>query len=145
MKEMPDITRNGYIFTDGSGEISPDFASQISKSLGLESTPSAFQVTPGYVTSKSYKIRLGSLKGVVVVNPKLSHALIYRPSMKKYEIPFPTRSQRVLEVIQYSKISSGHLNRQFIILLHVLGVPTEYFVTLQDEALKHLDKIGRDR
>jgi hypothetical protein len=45
MHEIPDITRNGYIFTDGCGDISSDFADQIAKMLDLESTPSAFQVT----------------------------------------------------------------------------------------------------
>jgi hypothetical protein len=65
--------------------------------------------------------------------------------MKKYEIPKASKSQRTIEVINHSKISSGHLNRQFIVLLHGLGVPTNYFVKLQEEALKTVDKIVGDR
>ena len=41
---IPDITNDEYCFSDGCGEISSDYANEIAEKLGLEETPSLFQV-----------------------------------------------------------------------------------------------------
>jgi RNA-dependent RNA polymerase len=44
IKEIPDIERNGYCFSDGIGRISRRLAETICKELGLDYLASAFQV-----------------------------------------------------------------------------------------------------
>lgn len=74
-------------------------------------------------------------KGVLVVNPKISK-VIFRHSMKKYEIPFPSLPQTEIEVIRYSKSIPTFLNREFIPLFSYLGVPEKTFFALQDDAIQ---------
>ncbi|KAL9650862.1 hypothetical protein ABK040_016803 [Willaertia magna] len=112
--EIPDVIRprpsgNGeFNFTDGCGEISFDFAKEITEKYypELSYVPSVFQ------------IRCGPLKGVLVANPKLTKRIEYRPSMKKFDIHNPTPSQLTVEVCKLSSHRrNARLNRQF---LHVL-------------------------
>lgn len=55
--DVPDITRNGYNFTDGCGMISPELAAIITEQYGVESC--AFQV------------RIAGAKGILMVDPSL--------------------------------------------------------------------------
>ena len=43
-----------------------------------------------------------------------------------------------LNVIRVSTCSQGYLNRQAIILLSALGVPNEFFIDLQEQALNRI-------
>jgi len=71
-------------------------------------------------------VRLGGLKGMLAVNPTLKNQIKYAyPSMEKFTIENPSKSQRVVEVIKYSTPLRACLNRQFITLLHGLGIPDE--------------------
>jgi RNA-dependent RNA polymerase len=56
---IPDVTNSKYCFTDGIGKISCAVAEKVSKKLGLQHQPSAYQ------------IRLGGCKGVLAVSPNL--------------------------------------------------------------------------
>ncbi|KAL9643846.1 hypothetical protein ABK040_013259 [Willaertia magna] len=112
--EIPDVIRprpsgsGEFNFTDGCGEISFDFAKEITEKYypELSYVPSVFQ------------IRCGPLKGVLVANPKLTKRIEYRPSMKKFDIHNPTPSQLTVEVCKLSSHRrNARLNRQF---LHVL-------------------------
>lgn len=117
---VPDWEANGFCFSDGCGMISPQLAQEISGKLGLELTPSAFQ------------IRFAGFKGVVAVYPEIS-GLSLRPSMRKFET-----DHRSLDVLNISEPFPCYLNRQVIMILSALGVPDSAFDHLQIEHLKYL-------
>lgn len=126
---IPDV-ENGtrYIFSDGIGKISDDFARKVARKCDLEnSTPSAFQ------------IRYGGYKGVVAVDPTSSWKLSLRKSMCKY-----ASSNIGLDVLAWSKYQPCYLNRQVISLLSSLGVKDHVFEKIQREAIDQLDMILED-
>ncbi|KAM7488849.1 hypothetical protein LguiB_026333 [Lonicera macranthoides] len=69
---IPDVTvttdGTEYIFSDGIGKISDDFARRVAEKCRFKTTPSAFQ------------IRYGGYKGVVAVDPTSSKKLSFRNS-----------------------------------------------------------------
>ncbi|KAL7000847.1 multidrug resistance protein [Sarracenia purpurea var. burkii] len=129
---IPDVevVRGGvnYVFSDGIGKISADFAHRVAKKCALKSsTPSAFQ------------IRYGGYKGVVAVDPTSSIKMSLRKSMSKYE------SENIkLDVLAWSKYQPCFLNRQLITLLSTLGVGDYVFEMKQREAVEQLDTILTD-
>lgn len=132
IEEIPDVEigtgKNKYVFSDGIGKISADFAHRVAIKCGLKSsTPSAFQ------------IRYGGYKGVVAVDPRSHMKLSLRKSMCKYE-----SDNDKLDVLAYSKYQPCYLNRQLITLLSTLGVPDRVFEKKQREALNQLDAILTD-
>ncbi|KAM7487791.1 hypothetical protein LguiB_025275 [Lonicera macranthoides] len=131
VKIIPDITvrKDGteYIFSDGIGKISTDFARRVAVKCGLKTTPSAFQ------------IRFGGYKGVVAIDPTSSKKLSLRKSMCKYD-----SNNRKLDVLASSKYQACYLNRQLITLLSTLGVPDEVFEKKQEEAVNQLNSILKD-
>ena len=131
LQKVPDIERNGYCFTDGCGEISLDLAEKISEELKLDDIPSVFQ------------IRLGSLKGVLVVNTSIQGKVIYRESQEKFLIENMTPAHLTVEVVKTSNVSSkgGFLNRQFIMILHERGVPDSFFIDKQREYMEKFSLI----
>ncbi|KAH7839585.1 hypothetical protein Vadar_006011 [Vaccinium darrowii] len=129
---IPDveILRDGikYVFSDGIGKISADFARRVAKKCRLKgSTPSAFQ------------IRYGGCKGVVAVDPTSSTKMSLRPSMCKYK-----SNNTKLDVLAWSKYQPCFLNRQVITLLSTLGVNDDIFEEKQREAVEQLDTILTD-
>ncbi|XP_057550246.1 RNA-dependent RNA polymerase 1 [Amaranthus tricolor] len=128
---LPDVKlingRNIYIFSDGIGKISLDFARKVAKKCGYSFTPSAFQ------------IRYGGFKGVVAVDPLSSKKLSLRDSMSKYK-----SDNDKLDVLAYSKYQPCYMNRQLITLLSTLGVPDCVFEKKQREVLKQLDDMLKD-
>lgn len=126
---IPDVKNSdGYIFSDGIGKISPEFAKIVAIKCSLKSsTPSAFQ------------IRYGGYKGVVAVDPTSKFKLSLRKSMFKFESDSTT-----LDVLAYSKYQSCFLNRQIITLLSTLGIEDNVFEEKQKEVVDLLDKILTD-
>uniref|UniRef100_A0A5B7AKX8 RNA-dependent RNA polymerase n=1 Tax=Davidia involucrata TaxID=16924 RepID=A0A5B7AKX8_DAVIN len=129
---IPDVevVRDGvpYVFSDGIGKISADFAEKVAGKCGLKSsTPSAFQ------------IRYGGYKGVVAVDRTSSKKLSLRMSMSKYE-----SENTKLDVLAWSKYQPCLLNRQLITLLSTLGVKDHVFEKKQREAVDQLDTILTD-
>jgi len=122
-----------YMFTDGCGEISPDLMRRIALELGRED----------YDTLSAIQFRWGGVKGVVAVNPKLHNKVIFRKSMKKYDVDPQVPEHRKFDVIKCASAINGALNRQFITLFHCLGVPKEAFVKLQKEYIEWL--LGCDK
>jgi len=107
---IPDVkklTHNGneYVFSDGIGKISLEFAWIVAKKYGYDSTPSAFQ------------IKYGGYKGVVAVDPTSCYKLSLRKSMQKYD-----SINTKLDVLACSKFQPCYLNRQLISLLSTLGI-----------------------
>nr|APO15851.1 RNA-dependent RNA polymerase 1 [Sesuvium portulacastrum] len=125
---IPDVERNDYVFSDGIGKISADFAHKVAIKCGFKSSsPSCFQ------------IRYGGFKGVVAVDPSSSKKLSLRKSMCKYK-----SENEKLDVLAYSKYQPCYLNRQLITLLSTLGVKDRVFEKKQREALNQLDAILTD-
>ncbi|KAJ4959640.1 hypothetical protein NE237_019550 [Protea cynaroides] len=117
-----------YVFSDGIGKISSDFAKRVAIKCGLKgSTPSAFQ------------IRYGGYKGVVAVDPTSTMKLSLRKSMCKFESQNTT-----LDVLAWSKYQPCFLNRQLITLLSTLGVKDHIFQEKQKQAVDELDAILTD-
>ncbi|KAK1314065.1 RNA-dependent RNA polymerase 1 [Acorus calamus] len=136
IQSIPDIKKyvhdNGkqrtYIFSDGIGKISPEFARKVASKCGLKSsTPSAFQ------------IRYGGYKGVVAIDPTSTVKLSLRQSMLKYN-----SENTSLDVLAWSKYQPCFLNRQIITLLSTLGVEDHVFETKQQIAIDQLDRILTD-
>ncbi|XP_043704238.1 probable RNA-dependent RNA polymerase 1 [Telopea speciosissima] len=116
-----------YVFSDGIGKISADFADRVAEKCGLKGSPSAFQ------------IRYGGYKGVVAVDPTSTMKLSLRKSMCKYE------SENIkLDVLAWSKYQPCFLNRQIITLLSTLGVRDHIFQEKQKQAVNELDAILTD-
>jgi hypothetical protein len=125
IKEIPDIVRNGYTFSDGIGNISFSLAKKIAYELDLKTIPSAFQ------------FRMAGYKGVLcqALTVKENQVQV-RPSQHKFE-----SHHNVLEVIRGSTFISAYLNRQAITLLSALGIPDEVFIDLKDLRVRELDKM----
>lgn len=117
-----------YVFSDGIGKISAEFARKVAKKCGLtEFSPSAFQ------------IRYGGYKGVVAVDPNSSKKLSLRKSMSKFE-----SGNTKLDVLAWSKYQPCYMNRQLITLLSTLGVEDNVFEKKQREVVDRLDAILTD-
>ncbi|KAF7808597.1 RNA-dependent RNA polymerase 1 [Senna tora] len=117
-----------YVFSDGIGKISADFAGKVAVKCGYKSSvPSAFQ------------IRYGGYKGVVATDPTSSVKLSLRKSMLKYE-----SDNTKLDVLACSKFQPCYLNRQIITLLSTLGVKDCAFEKKQKEAVDQLNALLTD-
>ncbi|KAE9450873.1 hypothetical protein C3L33_17224, partial [Rhododendron williamsianum] len=132
IEDIPDveILQDGikYVFSDGIGKMSAEFAHRVAKKCGLKrSTPSAFQ------------IRYGGYKGVVAVDPTSRTKMSLRPSMCKFESDITK-----LDVLDWSKYHPCFLNRQVITLLSTLEVNDDIFEKKQREAVEQLDTILTD-
>ncbi|XP_077234209.1 RNA-dependent RNA polymerase 1-like [Tasmannia lanceolata] len=131
---IPDVEINvngiNYVFSDGIGKISAEFAQKIAIECGLKnSTPSAFQ------------IRYGGYKGVVAVDPQSTFKLSLRKSMCKYK-----SENTKLDVLAWSKYQPCFLNRQLIItLLSTLGINDHIFERKQKEVVEQMDMILTDK
>ncbi|KAL8807393.1 MAG: hypothetical protein Q9182_000732 [Xanthomendoza sp. 2 TL-2023] len=127
INEMEDEERNGFVFTDGVGKLSPFLSQLITHELGIVRTstepPSIFQ------------IRMGGCKGILAVSPdsKLQEITIRRSQYK-----FAARHEG-LEIIRWSQFSAANLNRQIIVVLSALGVPDKIFVQKLKGQLADLD------
>ncbi|KAJ9554107.1 hypothetical protein OSB04_018152 [Centaurea solstitialis] len=131
VEKIPDIevVRGGtrYVFSDGIGKISAQFANDVSLKCGYDFIPSAFQ------------IRYGGYKGVVAIDPTSSSKLSLRGSMCKFD------SDNIkLDILAISKYQPCYMNRQLITLLSTLGVRDHVFEKKQREAVDLLDAVLRD-
>ncbi|CAG8594773.1 3523_t:CDS:2 [Diversispora eburnea] len=125
IKEIHDIERNKYNFSDGTGKISPNLAKHIATTLELKTTPCAFQ------------FRLAGYKGVLCISKYLRGQQIQvRPSQLKFE-----SNHNVLEIIRGSCMITAYLNRQAITLLSTLGIADKIFIDMKDEQVAELDKM----
>ncbi|KAN0066680.1 RNA dependent RNA polymerase domain containing protein [Elaphomyces granulatus] len=127
VRNIDDVVRNGYTFSDGVGRISPFLADMAANELKISKlkgdTPSAFQ------------FRLGGCKGMLATWPDPRPREVHiRPSQDK----FPTLHHN-LEIIRWSQFSMASLNRQLIIVLSTLGIPDEIFHEKLRIMLSNLD------
>ncbi|KAL8218556.1 hypothetical protein R6Q57_021929 [Mikania cordata] len=128
VEQIPDIeivsSDIKYVFSDGIGKISAEFAKKVSSKCGYDYTPSAFQ------------IRYGGYKGVVAVDPTSFMKLSLRKSMCKFE-----SDNTKLDILAVSKYQPCYMNRQIITLLSTLGIKDHIFEKKQQEAVCLLDAI----
>ncbi|KAI9223018.1 RNA dependent RNA polymerase-domain-containing protein [Blastocladiella britannica] len=124
-REIPDVERNGYCFSDGVGRMSPSLAEKIAGPLKVDTPPTAVQ------------IRYQGCKGVVTLDPRLEGSdiqLELRPSMNKFTC---SAEDSTLEVCNFARPSVFYLNRQTIVLMTALGVPDsaieKHFQVMKDE------------
>ncbi|KAG2378473.1 hypothetical protein C9374_008112 [Naegleria lovaniensis] len=126
---VPDICRNGKIFTDGVGRISPKFALELADKFqigycGKQYIPSAFQ------------FRLGGYKGVVQVDPFIQTLTNKDLLLSQSQQKFTTESSKEFEIIVYSKRHRyASLNRQVIALLSSNGLSDKAFLDLLEQQL----------
>lgn len=130
-KIIPDIERNGFVFSDGVGKISPKIAAIISKAMQLSEVPSAFQ------------FRMGGFKGVLAVDPAMKPnepPLQLRKSQRK----FVAGHNSSLDIIRTSTYSPAFLNHQIITLLSSMTIKDRVFVKLQSAMQKDLEDMMND-
>ncbi|CAN9278218.1 unnamed protein product [Alternaria alternata] len=128
---IPDITRNGYTFTDGVGKISLFLAKMAAQELGLpfDAPPSLFQ------------FRLGGCKGVLALDPKITGREVHiRPSQQKFVAP-----HHGLEIIRSSSLATPFFNRQIIMVLSYLGVLDYVFIRKQQEMINDYENAMVDQ
>ncbi|KAK4368435.1 hypothetical protein RND71_012227 [Anisodus tanguticus] len=99
------VRGTNYVFSDGIGKISADFACRVATKCGLQYIPSTFH------------IRYGGYKCVVVVDQYSSMKLTLRKSMLKYE-----SNNIKLGVLRWSKYQPCYLIHQLVTLLSTLGL-----------------------
>ncbi|KAG9448742.1 hypothetical protein H6P81_008707 [Aristolochia fimbriata] len=113
-----------YCFSDGIGKISLSFARQVAQKIGLNHTPSAFQ------------IRYGGYKGVVSVDRNSFWKLSLRTSMLKFD-----SKNTMLCVTKWSESMPCYLNREIISLLSTLGIEDKVFESMQCEQMALLEEM----
>jgi regulator of nonsense transcripts 1 len=96
-EEIDDITRNGYVFTDGCGLLASSLAKQIAKKKNIAHRNISY-------VSSVFQIRYRGYKGVLMVSPALKGGKLaqFRPSMRKLDNVTDDR----LFVINHSKVDS---------------------------------------
>lgn len=123
--EIPDVEKGPYCFSDGVGRIASDLADQVAEALGLDHTPSGFQ------------IRYKGAKGMLTVCPDStsvpSMKIALRPSMIKF---LGHQDHRDLEVLSVSQNMKCYLNRQIIVILSTKGVPDLMFLNLLHDMME---------
>ncbi|KAI9094039.1 RNA dependent RNA polymerase-domain-containing protein [Phlyctochytrium arcticum] len=129
IKEVPDVERNGFCFSDGVGRIGKTIAyntfGELRKYMRTrEGMPSAYQ------------FRMAGAKGVLTLDETIPPNEIHlRPSQIKF-----MSKHFAVEVCRTSFHSPGYLNHQFVILLESLGISQKVFLELRDESIRELDR-----
>ncbi|KAI9879198.1 MAG: hypothetical protein M1830_009273 [Pleopsidium flavum] len=132
IREIMDIERNGYTFTDGVGKISNFLAQLVTSELNI--------ITASGEPPSVFQFRLGGCKGVLAVSPDAKMREIHiRPSQYK----FPAMHNG-LEIIRWSQFAAATLNRQLILVLSALGVGDDVFVQKLKEMLLNLEQAMTD-
>ncbi|CEL58060.1 hypothetical protein RSOLAG1IB_02805 [Rhizoctonia solani AG-1 IB] len=125
---IPDIERNGSLFTDGVGMISPEVAKMIWRSL------TKLRKRRSYFLPAAYQVRLGGYKGMLAIDYRLQGSVIcVRKSMDKFDSP----SLDVEVARAFDRPGRCFLNRPLIMILETANkVQTDIFLALQDRAVK---------
>ncbi|KAL2286418.1 hypothetical protein FJTKL_06802 [Diaporthe vaccinii] len=128
---MPDVQRNGRVFSDGVGTLSWPMVYNIWDVIPQKkSAPTAFQV------------RFKGSKGMLALDPSLTGSVIYiRPSMTKFE----SNDKPNLEICDMaSKPIPLVLNRQMIKILEDMGCTSAWFFRMQNVELSRLRAVTAD-
>ncbi|KAF4629048.1 hypothetical protein G7Y89_g9100 [Cudoniella acicularis] len=126
---LPEVERNGRVFSDGVGTMSPSVMEMICDRLPKKSAP----------RPTCLQIRFQGAKGMISLDPRLQgDSLNLRPSMVKF---FGSNSQDV-EICgaAYTPLPA-YLNRQFIKILEDMGVSFPALLKLQNKEVTRLRNI----
>ncbi|CAE6521754.1 unnamed protein product [Rhizoctonia solani] len=125
---IPDIERNGSLFTDGVGTISPEVARMIWRSL------TKLRKRRSYFLPAAYQVRLGGYKGMLAIDHTLEGSVIcVRKSMDKFDSP----SLDVEVARAFDRPGRCFLNRPLIMILETANkVQTDIFLALQARAVE---------
>ncbi|KAK5088775.1 hypothetical protein LTR05_002997 [Lithohypha guttulata] len=126
---IPDIKRGRFMFTDGVGKMSPLAASLVSNQLGIKGEPPCL-----------FQFRLGGCKGVLAVSKDVPAIGI---EIRESQFKFNSLVGE-LEIIRWAEFWQPYLNRQIILCLGFLGVPTKVFLRMQDETVLALNNALQD-
>jgi hypothetical protein len=122
---IPEVVRNGFVFSDGSGVMGRGIAEIIQKALGYKSLPGAAQ------------IRIGGVKGMLSLNRGFPpYKIGIRPSMVK--LPSNLRVLEVKRVPEYNSNVENKLFNQILLIMHHLRVPNRVFLDLQAKAVANM-------
>ncbi|QSS62630.1 RNA-dependent RNA polymerase [Histoplasma capsulatum] len=124
-----DVERNGRVFSDGVGTISPSVMYMIWKDHSLRSVvkPTVFQ------------IRLAGAKGMISLDSrKKGKSLVLRPSMIKFHLPNSYNAFNIEICGSGLKPLPFFLNAQMIKILEDLGVDESVFLRLQADEISRL-------
>ena len=125
---IDEIQHNHNKLSDGAGTISLELLTEVA-----EISDNMKKLSFG----RSIQIRLGGIKGVVSVDPRLTgRKLCFRPSMHKFH-----STHREIELLNWAEYRYGYLNRQIILLLSTLDIPDDAFLSLQDSYMTNIRKI----
>ncbi|KAJ3067249.1 hypothetical protein HDU98_009572 [Podochytrium sp. JEL0797] len=140
---VADVERNGYIFSDGVGTVSPEIAGKIWEMMkkmkeknGVGSTWRTGEKEVLDVVPSAFQIRFGGAKGMVSVDPTLTgRKLKIRRSMIKFRAP----NSKVIEIADDAGVCrQAYFNRQVILILEDLGISKQTFLDLQRNAVREL-------
>lgn len=132
--EIRDVTRNGSVFTDGVGTISPSLARQVEQALlGTMMVLKRKNV----IHSSCYQIRLGGFKGMLSLDPTLPGEIVrVRPSMNKFDAASFT-----LDIASsFRRPLPCFLNRPLIKILEDLKIPGQVFLSEQQKTVKSIER-----
>ncbi|WEW57495.1 RNA-dependent RNA polymerase [Emydomyces testavorans] len=116
IREIEDVERNGYTFSDGVGRISRFLAQMVVSEFKI--------TTPCGEPPSVFQFRLGGCKGILTVSPEARRREVH---IRKSQYKFPA-IHNGLEIIRHSQFSMASLNRQLIVVLSALEVPDEAFL-----------------
>lgn len=131
VRMVPDVERNGRVFSDGVGTMSLQVVHHIWDVIPQKkSAPTAFQ------------IRFKGSKGMLALDTNLTGSQIrIRPSMMKFE----SNDKGNLEICDMaSKPIPLVLNRQMIKILEDMGCPSAWFFRMQNLELARLRQVTAD-
>lgn len=115
IRQIDDVERNSYVFSDGVGRISRFLALMAMSELKIK--------TPTGDPPSAFQFRLGGCKGMLTVSDKAQKLEVHiRKSQHKFEA-----IHNSLEIIRWSQYSIATLNRQLIMVLSSLGIPDHVF------------------
>ncbi len=135
-KDIADVRKDDYIFTDGCGLISNKFAKLLVQKTDIRFRNQRY-------TPSVYQIRYRGYKGVLTLSPELRDKVLvqFRESMKK----FSGCDDSSFSVVVFSKpYGFGYLNDEVLLLLHALGVSEDTLVRKQKEYLDFLHTVPFD-
>ncbi|KAK6500371.1 hypothetical protein TWF481_010714 [Arthrobotrys musiformis] len=132
VEEVDDIVSTvGSCMTDGCGTATFAVLKAIAENIGLDYTPSYFQV------------RQAGRKGLIMLDVENNDQEFHKSLVIKYrreQVKFATRGDPGIEVVDYARpLKSGKLGQQLIAILGNNGVPKEVLGELAKEAIERDD------